>query len=35
MGFDPNKKYEANKIDYLNIVLAFLLALIAIIWAIN
>ena len=35
MGFDPNKKYEAYKIDYLNIVLAFLLALIAIIWAIN
>ncbi len=35
MGFDPNRKYEANKIDYLNIVLTFLLALIAIIWAVN
>ena len=35
MGFDPNRPYKANKTDYLNIITAFLLTVIVVIWALN
>jgi len=35
MGFDPNRPYKANKTDYVNIALCIVLAVVAIIWALN
>jgi len=35
MGFDPNRPYKANKIDYLNIIGALLLIVIVITWALS
>ena len=35
MGFDPNKPYKANRYDYFNIIFCFILALLAIYWALN
>ncbi len=35
MGFDPNKPYKANNTDYINIIFAFILTAIVVIWALS
>jgi len=35
MGFDPNRPYKANKTDYFNIIFAFILTAIVVIWALS
>ena len=35
MGFNPNKEYRANKTDYINIIIAVILTVAVVIWALN
>ena len=35
MGFDPNKPYKANRIDYANIILALIITVAVVAWALS
>lgn len=35
MGFDPNRPYKANKVDYINIIAALILTVVVIVCAIS
>ena len=35
MGFDPNKPYKGNKVDYANIIFALIITLAVVVWALS
>ena len=35
MGFDPNKPYKANKVDYAHIIFALIITLAVVVWALS
>ena len=35
MGFDPNKPYKANRVDYSNIIFALIITLAVVVWALS
>ncbi len=35
MGFDPNKPYKANRVDYANIIFALIITFAVVAWALS